>query len=175
MLSKLSVDICSWKSDVSPKGIKNAFVIGQCFQYELKGTLRKGPFPLIVQKSRLPTNADSRTNTNLKRLRNNFFLFSCHFFFFPPSPANVGAAKGPGGGGEGGGWGGEGGLTNERSQTDHVITGPMRGLKNGMGRGKNSHTDTQTDRHTDFPTTRPPRPQGPIWGKSKFLQYVCML
>ena len=36
----------------------------------------------------------------------------------------------------GGGWGG---LTNERPQTDHVITGPMKGLeKNRMGRGQTS-------------------------------------
>ena len=40
-----------------------------------------------------------------------------------------------------------GGLTNERPGTDHVITGPMRGLeKNRMGRGH------QTDRQTDTQT-----------------------
>ena len=41
-----------------------------------------------------------------------------------------------------------GGLTNERPQTDHGITGPMRGLgKNCMGRGP----------------TRPTRHRGPSW------------
>ena len=36
-----------------------------------------------------------------------------------------------------------GGLTNERPQTDHVITGPMRGLeKNRMGRGHGDNTRT---------------------------------
>ena len=35
----------------------------------------------------------------------------------------------------GGGWGG--GLTNERPGTNHVMSGPMRGLENNfMGRGQ---------------------------------------
>ena len=51
-----------------------------------------------------------------------------------------------------GGWGSrggeEGGLTNERPQTDHVITGPMRGLKkNHMGRGQvTSNNNRRTSR-----------------------------
>ena len=39
---------------------------------------------------------------------------------------------------------GGGGLTNERPQTDHVITGPMRGLKKIAWEG-----DKQTQTHTD--------------------------
>ena len=59
---------------------------------------------------------------------------------------------------------GVGGLTNERPWTDHVITGPMRGLeKNRMGRGQThkQHTNTQTD----LVTTRPTQPRGPNWWK----------
>ena len=50
-----------------------------------------------------------------------------------------------------------GGLTNERPQTDHVITGPMRGLKKIAWEG---------DKQTDFATTRPTRPRGPSWWKA---------
>ena len=68
-----------------------------------------------------------------------------------------------GGGGEGEGGGG-GGLTNERPQTNHVITGPMRGLeKNCMGRGQRQNTQT------DSVTTRPTRPSGEKNSKKKKL------
>ena len=47
-------------------------------------------------------------------------------------------------------YGREGGLTNERPGSGHVIWGPMRGLeKNRMGRGQ---TDTHTDGHVDSMT-----------------------
>ena len=47
---------------------------------------------------------------------------------------------------------GGGGWTTEGPYTDHVIRGPMRGLKkNSMGRGQtNKETDRQTDRHRDY-------------------------
>ena len=46
-----------------------------------------------------------------------------------------------------GGCCGAGGLTNERPGTDHVITGPMRGLKKNCTRWR-----THTDGHGDFMT-----------------------
>ena len=55
---------------------------------------------------------------------------------------------------------GQGGLTNERPRTDHVIWGQIRGLKkNCMGRGQ---TNTQRDTYTDIATTWPNRPSGSI-------------
>ena len=39
----------------------------------------------------------------------------------------------------------EGELTNERPETDHVITGPLRGLKINASNGANKHTDRQSD------------------------------
>ena len=49
---------------------------------------------------------------------------------------------------------------NERPQTDHVIRGPMRGLKkNCMGRGLTK----KQRQHMDIATTRPTRPRGPSW------------
>ena len=69
----------------------------------------------------------------------------------PPLAAAVSAAKGLLGRRGGG-------LTNERPRTDHVITGPMRGLrKNRVGRGQSQNIQT------DFVTTRPTWPRGPSW------------
>ena len=45
---------------------------------------------------------------------------------------------------------GGGMLTNERPQTDHVIRGPMRGLKkNCMGRGHRQQADGRTSQLLD--------------------------
>ena len=66
------------------------------------------------------TDADSRTNTILKRLHD-----LAH-------KKNGGA----GGGGEG--------LTNERLGSEHVIWGPMRGFKKIALGGDNTQTDRQT-------------------------------
>ena len=41
-----------------------------------------------------------------------------------------------------------GGLTNERPGTDHVISGPMRGLKKTASDGADTQTNTQTDNAT---------------------------
>ena len=46
--------------------------------------------------------------------------------------------------------------------TDHVISGPMRGLKKTAFDG----TDRQTDRQKDIATLRLDRPSGPIQWKS---------
>ena len=43
--------------------------------------------------------------------------------------------------------GGGGGLTNERPRTDHVITGPMRGLKKNALEGDKQAT---THGHRDY-------------------------
>ena len=51
--------------------------------------------------------------------------------------------------------GGGRGLTNERPGTDHVISGPMRGLEKNCTqwrRKTNRHTDTQTHGHGDSMT-----------------------
>ena len=42
----------------------------------------------------------------------------------------------------------EGGLTNERPGTDHVISGPMRGLEKTAPDGANTHTHTHPDMAT---------------------------
>ena len=42
-----------------------------------------------------------------------------------------------------------GGSTNERPETDHVISGPMTGLKKTAPNGADGHTDRQTDGHGD--------------------------
>ena len=46
---------------------------------------------------------------------------------------------------------GEGGLTNERPGTDHVISGPMRGLGKNCTQWRRQ-TDTQTHTQTNIPT-----------------------
>ena len=71
-----------------------------------------------------------------------FFFIGCVIIFFCFFPLPLG-----GGGGSTNErpliGGGVGGLTNERPRTDHVITGPTRGLeKNRIGRG-------QTHKHTN--------------------------
>ena len=43
-------------------------------------------------------------------------------------------------------------MTNERPGTDHVISGPMRGLKKTASDGANRQTNTQTDGHSDSMT-----------------------
>ena len=58
----------------------------------------------------------------------------------------------------------EGGRTNERPGTDHVISGPMRGL----GKNCTDGADRQTDRHPDRRTWRlydQLGPEGPSWWK----------
>ena len=40
-------------------------------------------------------------------------------------------------------------MTDERPGTDHVISGPMRGLKKTASDGANKQTDTHTDRLYD--------------------------
>ena len=50
----------------------------------------------------------------------------------------------------GGGWRpgrGEGGRTNERPGTDHVFSGPMRGLRKTAPNGANRHPGRQTHTH----------------------------
>ena len=63
----------------------------------------------------------------------------------------------------------EGGRTNERPGTDHVISGPMRGL------GKNcTRWRTQTDRQTDTRTWQLYDQLGPVgqsWWKLKTCQF----
>ena len=49
-----------------------------------------------------------------------------------------------------------GGGTNERSGTDHVTSGPMRGLEKTAPNGTNGNTD----RHPDMATLNLNRPSG---------------
>ena len=53
---------------------------------------------------------------------------------------------------DGSAYGREGGLTNERPGSGHVIWGPIRGLeKNRMGRGQtDTHTHTHTHGHVNY-------------------------
>ena len=41
-----------------------------------------------------------------------------------------------------------GGLTNEGPETDHVISGPMRGLRKTASDDANKHTNKHTNRQT---------------------------
>ena len=59
--------------------------------------------------------------------------------------------------------GGQGGLTNERSWTGHVISGPMRGLrKNRMGRRQNTYIDRYGRKSQLLDQLSP---EGPSWWK----------
>ena len=60
-------------------------------------------------------------------------------------------------------------MTNERPGTDHVISGPMRGLKKPAFDGANKLTDTQTDGHGDSMT------ESAQWGRfsEKHHLYKC--
>ena len=62
------------------------------------------------------------------------------FFFFLLLKKEKKKKKGGGGGG------GEGGRTNERPGTDHVTSGPMKGLEKKM------HPMAHTHRHPDMAT-----------------------
>ena len=47
----------------------------------------------------------------------------------------------------------EGGRTNERPGIDHVISGPMRGLKKTAPDGANTHIDFISTRNVDLADT----------------------
>ena len=61
----------------------------------------------------------------------------------------LGSQKKLGGRGSGGR---ERGSTNKRPRTDHVISGPMRGLKKTAPNGADRQTHRQTPRHGNFMT-----------------------
>ena len=64
-------------------------------------------------------------------------------------------------------WGGEG-LTNEKCWTDHVIWGPIKGVKkNCMGRGQ-----IYIHIYMDIASTRQNQPSGPIWWKLQCHNFV---
>ena len=48
----------------------------------------------------------------------------------------------------------EGGRTNERPGSDHLISGPMRGLGKNCPNGADRHTHSQTDGHSDSNTVK---------------------
>ena len=54
------------------------------------------------------------------------------------------------------------GRTNERPGTDHVISGPMRGLKKTAPDGADRKINKQTDRQTNMATLWLIRPSGLI-------------
>ena len=54
--------------------------------------------------------------------------------------------------GGGKGEGGEPWRTNERPGTDHVISGPMRGLEKTATDGANRHPEIHTDKYTNMAT-----------------------
>ena len=84
----------------------------------------------------------------------HYGIFSLFFLLTPPSPPHPIPTT------IAGGYGRVGGLTNERHPTDHVIWGPMRGLKKSHGKGTYKiHTYKIW---SDIATTRPNRPSGPI-------------
>ena len=71
-------------------------------------------------------------------MKSNFFLLFCGTIFLEGSKKIFLGGQG--------GLRREGGRTNERPITDHVISGPMRGLKKPEPNGAN----ILTDRHTDM-------------------------